>query len=100
MEIFVRGVVEEQVETGREAFFRQPVTDHDGDFWQRVKHNGNVRFELFFHLLTAENVDQVIKKIRVNIRYPLDRFLTSFTKQWIEFLSALEFPEGFPISRW
>ena len=98
MEIFIRGIVEKQVEAGPETLFRQPVTDHDGDFWQGVEYNGDVCFKLFFYLLTTENVDQVIKKIRVYIGYPFDRLLTSFAKERIKFFPVFEFPEGFPIS--
>ena len=66
-----------------------PVAHHDGNFWKRIQHHGYIGLELFLHLLSAENMNHVIKQIGIGVGDTFHGFFTSSPKKGILFLAVL-----------
>jgi hypothetical protein len=96
VEIPIRGFVKKDMETGIQAVFRQPVTDHEGDLRQRAEDHRYIRFELLLHLPAAENMNHVIEQVRVGVRHPFHGFLAALLKERIPLPASPEFPKGYP----
>ena len=60
-------LVEKDIQGRVESFFNAPVGNHDRYFRKRVNHYGNIGFKLIFNLSTAENMYQILEKVRVRV---------------------------------
>jgi ABC-type polysaccharide transport system permease subunit len=77
------------MEAGFKAVFGQPVAYHDGDFGQGLQNDGYVGFKLLFDLLSAENVNQIVKEVGIDVSHPFYGLFAAFLKKRIAFLTVL-----------